>query len=124
MIKNRVELLMRRRNVVEFREADELEVVLKRRAKIPSAGGWKWGPETPLAPQRVRIVPAKRRYGDETVNTEQGAIPTWPYVILGEPDMDIQEGDKFTWAGDDYIVKSIEADTEERTVAAVTKHEA
>lgn len=124
MIKNRVELLMRQRNVVEFREADEVEVVLKRREKIPSAGGWKWGPEASLAPQRVRIVPAKRRYSDETVNTEQGAIPTWPYIILGAPDMDIKAGDTFTWDGDLYTVKSVETDREERTMAAVTKNDA
>ena len=33
--------------------------------------------------------------------------------------MDIQVADRFTWDGQEYEVKSIEADREEKTIAAI-----
>ena len=58
MIANRVELMMRRRQTAAFIRADPTSIQLHRREKVEVNGGWKWGPETTLGPQEVRIVPA------------------------------------------------------------------
>lgn len=117
---NPIELLMRRRNIRAFIQADSRMVSFKRRIKVDTpGGGWKWQDLPPLAPQEIRIVDAKRRYGDVHVNTEAGEIDNWPYILLGYYDMDIQEGDTFSVDGDAYQVKSVKADNQERTVAAV-----
>lgn len=118
---NPVERLMRRRNVTEFIVQDKVEVALVRKTKVRTpAMGWRWETQPPLPPQVVRIVPAKRRYGDVHVNTEAGALDNWPYLMLGDPDMDVQEKDTFTVNGMVFEVQSIEYDREERTVAAIT----
>lgn len=111
---------MRRRNFRAFLRADMVRVVFTRRVKVDTpGGGWKWGTPQTLAPQEARLVDAKRRYGDVHVNTEAGNIDNWPYLLLGYHDMDVQEGDTFTIDTDKYEVKSVKADNNERTVAAV-----
>lgn len=117
MISNPVELKIRRRQIAQFIREDPTSIRLVRREKIELNGGWKWGPEVTLPEQITRIVPAKRRYGDATTNTEAGQVVNWPYILLGRYDMDIQEGDTFTYQGERFQVKSIEQDRDERTAA-------
>jgi len=117
---NPVELLMRRRNVLAFIEADSIEVVFTRETKTKTpAGGFitSWAPLSVC--QIARIIPSKRRYAYTGVNTEAGQIPLWPYILEGLYNMDIKVDDKFTWDGQEYQVKSIEPDREEKTIAAI-----
>lgn len=118
---NRIELLMRRRNVAAFIDADPVDVVFSRSTKIRTpAGGWVEGPRTPLpSPQRVRIIDSVRRFADTQVNTEAGNITLTAKVLIGFHDMDIKVGDDFTWNNAQWEVKAIKDDREERTVAAI-----
>lgn len=117
---NPTELIFRRRNVKAFIEADPVDVSFVRVSRVRTpAGGWTEATLPPLPPQRARIVPAKRRYGGQQVNTEAGQVDLYPYQLLGFHDMDIAEDDTFSVNGQDYQVKTIEADREERTVAAI-----
>jgi hypothetical protein len=121
---NRSELVMRRRNVRAFVDADPVDVVLMRpSAKVrTSAGGWVEGEPLPLPPQRGRIVQAKRRFASPLVNTEAGEVTELPYILLGFWDMDVEKGDYFDWNNARWEVKSISDDREERTVVAVEYH--
>ena len=68
---NPVELLMRRRNVLAFIEADSIEVVFTRETKTKTpAGGFvtSWAPLSVC--QIARIIPSKRRYAYTGVNTK------------------------------------------------------
>ena len=113
------ELKMRRRNVREFIRVDSAVITLIRqvRTKTPS-GGYEDTP-APQAPQTVRLVPAKRRYGSAFVNSEAGQVEKYPYNLVGYHDMDIAEHDKFEYLGNWYEVETIEPDREERTQAAL-----
>lgn len=114
------ERIMRRRIVRQYIAEDPVDVAFVRQQKVTTpAGGWKLEDQPPLPPQRARIIPAKRRYGNATVNTESGQILDWPYILVGYHDMNIEPNDKFTWQGHHYQVKSIEPDREERTQAAI-----
>lgn len=121
MIANRVELILRRRLCKVFIAADYVMVSFRRMAKIKTpAGSWTEIPvDPPLPPQKVRIIPSKRRYGTPFENTEAGRITSWPYLMMGPHDMDIAEEDVFEWNGATYVVKSIEPRREERTIAAI-----
>jgi len=118
---NRSELVMRRRNVRAFIDADPSDVLLHRITRVATdAGSWTETDPLPLSSlQRVRIMDAKRRYTDPHVNTEAGAIPLSPYIMIGSSTMDIQVDDSFTWLGDHFKVTSIHPDREERTVASI-----
>lgn len=117
---NRIELLMRRRNVLAFIQADPISVIFTRQTKVKSNAGGYITTSVPLTQcQLGRIIPSKRRYAYTGVNTEAGQIPFWPYILEGLHDMDIQVADRFTWDGQEYEVKSIEADREEKTIAAI-----
>lgn len=117
---NPVELLMRKRNVRAFILADPVQILFRRETKTKTAAG---GYTTTIVSlencQTARIIPSKRRYAYTGVNTEAGQIPLWPYILEGYHDMDIQVNDLFTWNGDEYQVKSIEPDREEKTIAAI-----
>jgi hypothetical protein len=119
VIANRVELLLKRRQLRAYIQAEPISVVFHRREKIRVSGGWKWGPEQILLPQEARLVPAKRRYGDATTNTEAGQVANWPYILVGYYDMDVQPKDWFEHQGDKYEVQSIEQDRDEKTNAFV-----
>jgi len=125
-IQSRAELVMRRRVVRAFILADAVRVSFTRRTLVETpAGGWVRTKEpTPLAPQVARLVPSKRRYAPPFVNTEEGEIPKWPYILLGYHDMDVQERDTFEIDGKLYEAKSIEPRREERTVVAVDYYSA
>lgn len=117
MIPNPVERKMQRRQTTAFIAADAEQITIHRQQKIAKNGGWVWGPETVLPPQTIRLVPAKRRYGDATTNTEAGQVVNWPYIAEGEPDLDIQPDDWFLHQDQKYQVKSVEQDRDVKTLA-------
>lgn len=117
----KAELAVRRRLVREFIRVDSAEVSFVRasgRIKTP-AGGYIDGPPDTLLPQTTRLIPAKRRYNSALVNSEAGDIEKWPYSLIGAHDLNVQEGDTFTYNGQEYEVKTIEPDREERTLVAI-----
>lgn len=121
MIRNKAELMMRRRIYWQFVLADSAMVAFSRRTRIPtSAGAWKWGPYVDGAPQIIRIIPAKRRYANSNVNSEAGEIDNYPFQINGRWDMNIAEDDTFWWEGKKYVIKSIDQDRDEKTMAFAT----
>lgn len=117
---SRVELLASRRQIAAMIAADPVDIILKRKQKIDApGGGWRWGPETPLPPQTVTLVPFKRRLTEFLINTELGEIPNLPYVVVGDHTLDIKENDVFIWEADTFIVKTIDVKVEVRVAAQV-----
>lgn len=118
---NRSELVMRRRNVLAFINADPTDVIFSRVTRVATtAGSWVESDPTPLpSSQRVRITDAKRRFTSPLVNTEAGDIPLSPYILLGKHDLDIRVHDVFSWRGSDYKVIAIHPDREERVMASI-----
>lgn len=110
MIASRVELMMRRRAVKAFIDADYVMAQFTRDAPLvkTAAGGWtKSGPPQVLLPQKVAIVPGKRRYDHGLINAEAGSIPETEWLLLGLHTLDVAEDDRFSWMGQNYFVKSI-----------------
>lgn len=107
---NPVELVMRRRNVAAFINADPVDVVLTRRSapiRTP-AGGLVSAPDpVPLAPQRVRIVQNIRRFNPGLANTEAGTIGDYDFLVIGLHTLDIAENDTFQLDGKWWIVTGI-----------------
>jgi len=117
---NRIELLMRRRNVTAFIDADPVDVVFSRATRVRTpAGGWVEGPRTPLSSQRARIIDSVRRFADTQVNTEAGNIPITAKILIGLYNMDIEVGDDFTLDGAQWEVTAVKDSREERTIAAI-----
>lgn len=120
---NAVELVVRRRLVRAFVQADAVSVqFIRRTARAKSeAGGWVASVSAPLLPQTVRIIPSKRRYDHGLVNSEAGEIPHTEYLLLGLHNLDVAVDDTFTWQGDTYKVVGISLlEREERTLCAIT----
>lgn len=103
---NPTEMVMRRKNVREFINADPVEIVLERRppATITAAGGTVASKPVPLKPQTVRIVLNKRRFNNGIVNSEAGDIPHTDYLLIGSHKLDVEDEDMFTWRGNFYKV--------------------
>lgn len=103
---NHTELIMRRRNVRAFIEADYIRIVLSRNAPSvkTAAGGVLPGPASTLPPQKVRIVLNKRRFNGGLVNSEAGEIPHTDYLLIAEYNRDIQVEDSFMYMAEHYKV--------------------
>ena len=71
---NHAELVMRRRNVQAFIDADPVLIVITRPggAELTGTGGTIRGDSTILPEQKARIVQAKRRYDNGLINSEAG----------------------------------------------------
>lgn len=107
-----LELKVMRRIVGSFIAADEIDIVLTRPVKVQgTSGGWTEGTPTVLDAQKFRVVPFKRRLVHQEANTQDGAIPLVPYVLVGRPDVDVQRDDEFTWNGKDCKVVGVETMT-------------
>jgi hypothetical protein len=106
---NPVELIMRRRVLGAFIDADPVEIVLTRAGTVSltAGGGTVRGAPTTLSSQRARIVQAKRRYDNGLINSEAGYIPHTDYLLLGRHTLDIAKDDTFTWRGDTWTVTGI-----------------
>lgn len=118
-----VERIMGRRQIDRMLDDEAVPIVFRRRTKVDTpGGGWKWGTETALPAQMVCLIPFKRRMTDFLINTEAGEVANLPYVLVGPHDLDIQEGDLFTYQGDEFEVKTIDFKREIRTAAQVDYH--
>jgi hypothetical protein len=107
MVVTGVERLMSRRQIDAMIKCDEAEVVFRRRTKVPTTnGGFTLGSEVSLPPQKIRLIPFKRRMTEFIKNTELGNLPDLPYVLLGRHDLDCKRDDWFTLSGQNYCVKS------------------
>ena len=112
--------VMERRQIDALILADPVDIVLRRRVRVDMpGGGWKWGPETPLPPQQVTLIPFKRRMTEFLVNTELGNVPDLPYVLVGRHTLDIRRDDWFEHNGDKFQVQTIDLKTEIRVAAHV-----
>lgn len=109
MVKSDIERIMARRQIKAIIDSDPVDVMFTRVSMIPDgAGGYKRGTPTPIAAQTVTIIPFKRRFSEMMINTELGDVTEYPYTIVGMPGLDVQRGDIFTWAGDQYEVHQID----------------
>lgn len=119
---NPTELLMRRRNVRAFINADPVDVVIHRRGapvRTPAGGLVASGTRTPLAPQRVRIVQNIRRFNPGLINTEAGAINDFDFLVIAVHTTDIEENDEFQTDGKWWHVTGIHPTREESIVAMI-----
>lgn len=118
---NRVELIMRRRNVKAFIEADPVIIEFSRNGESvkTAAGGYVRSAPASLPPQMARIVQNKRRYNNGIVNSEAGDIPHTDYLLIGNHTLDIAEEDEFTWLGEYYKVTGIHKARTESVLASI-----
>lgn len=118
---NRTELIMRRKNVWAFIQADPIVLVLTRNGdpvKTAAGGLVKTAPET-LPPQTARIVLNKRRYNPGVVNSEAGDIPHTDYLLIGMHTLDIETEDSFEYRGEFYKVIGIHNQRTESVLASI-----
>ena len=118
---NRAELVMRRRAVRAFIDADPAFVSIHRRVpphRTP-AGGLVSTPDRVLPEQKARIVQTKRRYDDGLKVLEAGLITDSRYLLICNYTMDVEETDTFTWLGKKYRVTGIHPFRVESTLCAL-----
>lgn len=106
---NHIEMVMRRRLVRAFIDADPVDIVFTRVGElVPTpAGGTIRAASTVLSSQRARIVQAKRRYDNGLINSEAGYIPDTEYLLLGNHTLDVKKDDSFQWRGQNWWVTGI-----------------
>lgn len=117
---NFFELLMRRRVVQAFIDADPVRISFTR-ATPPTktaAGGYVQGTEITIPPQTARIVPNRRRYTDGLVNSEAGDIPNTDYLLVAPHNIDIEVDDEFVWLGEHYKITGIYTPRRQESVLA------
>jgi hypothetical protein len=111
----RIGLAELRKNMKEFIRADYRDITLERPTKIATTNGsWIEGNLQPIAPQRFRLIPAKRRTANPEVDNQEGNIPYQDWTMIGYWNADIQADDEFTLYGDRFKVTAITPDTRER----------
>jgi hypothetical protein len=124
---NHAELIMRRKNVREFINADQIELVLTREpepVKNTQTGGYVPGDAIPpLSPQIARVVQNRRRYNNGIVNSEAGDIPDTDYLLLGNYNLDVEVDDTFYWQGNKYKVTGIHDLRTESTLCSIDLEE-
>lgn len=104
-----------RKNMKEFIRADYRDIQLMRPTKTQTnAGSWIEGNPQPIAPQRFRLIPAKRRHSNPEVDSQDGDIPIQDWTLIGYWNADIQRDDEFDLNGDHYKVVTVTPDTGER----------
>jgi hypothetical protein len=117
---NRVELLMHRREIAAYIKADYVTVVLTPRKKVRTpSGAWVWEDQAPRRPQRVRLVPYKRRLTDFVVNNTAGNVERLPYVLVGDHTMEVAQDDRFQVGDEKFVVKWVDIQREVRMAAGV-----
>lgn len=103
---DKVELLARRRVVLEFIKADPVKIAFARKqgSTKTAAGGYVKSPDITLPPQRARIVQNRRRFNNGIINVEAGDIPHTDYLLLGTHKLNVEVDDTFVWLGENYRV--------------------
>ena len=107
---NAVELKLKRRNTLQFINAEPIRLSLNRpvttRANNTRGGKTQLEPTT-VAPQTFRILhqpPRRRRQENTPPNASFGEIPYAKDQLMGRWDMDVEAGDWFEWQGATYEV--------------------
>jgi len=120
---NQTELIMRRRTVSAFIEADKFALVITRALPPVKTGAGGYAPSTQppntLSSQRARIVLNKRRYTAGIVNSEAGDIPHTDYLLIGMNTLNLEKEDEFDYVGDHFKVIGIYEQRTESTLAAI-----
>lgn len=113
---NRVELIVRRRLLKAFIDAQPVDITLVRRVRVETpAGGWTLEEPAEVPPQRFRLVPFKRRLTHQTEDNQDGSFPRLPYVLVGNWNADVQREDEFDMNGHRYRVVDLEPNSHDRT---------
>lgn len=111
----RIGLSILRFNMKVFIAADYRDITIERPTKTATnAGSWVEGNPELIAPQRFRLIPAKRRHSNPEVDSQDGDIPVQDWTMIGYWDSNIQRDDEFELNGDRYKVVAITPDTGER----------
>jgi 1-acyl-sn-glycerol-3-phosphate acyltransferase len=109
---DRTELLMLRRSLSAFMRSDSVTIVLTRPQRVDVGnGGWREDDPIVLNPQQFRLVPFKRRLTHLESDTQDGAIPILPYVLIGAHDADVLRDDEFDFRGKQCKVVGVEPST-------------
>lgn len=118
----KTERIMARRQIDALIRADPVDIVIWRKLRVPDgAGGWRWSAPTPILdgePQRVTLIPFKRRMTEFLVSTELGNVPDLPYVVVGYHTLNIQREDTFTYNGDTFEVQTVDIEQKDVRIAA------
>jgi hypothetical protein len=110
------ELRALRKIMGAFILADAKDIILIRIPKIPSGnGGFIDGTPEYLSAQKFRLVPFKRRLGQQEVNTQDGDIPFLKYVLVGFWDCDVERDDTFTFQDRNCLVVGVEPKSSDGT---------
>lgn len=118
----RSEVLVQRRLLKAFLEAEPIRLSIQRPTitATPGGGKTKSNPRV-LAPQTFRLVPFKKRLTTMTRDTPDGNIVNLPYVLIGEHDADVRPGDSFEHNGGMYdVISPAEPRTDYRLAFQVT----
>ncbi len=106
---NHAELVMRRRNVWAFIQADPVKIELKHDPEPTktASGGLVKGPAITRAPQIARIVQNVRRYDNGLINSEAGYIPNTMYLLIARHNFLVEVNDTFLWLNNHWRVSGI-----------------
>jgi hypothetical protein len=86
--------------------ADAEDITLYRSVRqSDGAGGYKYGTHVPLAPQVARLIPQTDAVPEFAGQDGRRATPEW--VILLEPESDMQRYDRFEWRGDTWEIVQV-----------------
>jgi len=103
------ERVMSRRAVKRMVDGDSTMVAFKRVVmEEDDEGGHEPGLPRTLDPQKVCIVPFKKRLVDGIGVTDFGQVPSTSKVLLAEVGLDIEVNDVFEWRGAEYRVAEFE----------------
>lgn len=114
------ELLFQKRQTQAFVGADEFDVTFERIFETADGLGGRTETVEQLPPQRVRIIPSKTRSASLTYTRPTGeVISSKDLLLIGDPDLDVQMTDTFTWQGQGFQISYIETNREYQTVCQV-----
>lgn len=111
------------RQTQAFIDVNPVEVVVTRKAKVPTpAGGFKDGPPAPLPPQTMRLCAEQRMKSDQVMATSDGALDNPPWMLVALPGADIRKGDDVAVPGQgNFEVDFVSVKPAWRVNAAVTQ---
>jgi hypothetical protein len=119
-----VERAVMRKQTKQFIDDNPITVTLYRPGAQHSdgAGGVTWDPGTDLAPQVMRLI-TKNQAGDSVSRTNVDGTTVQPdFVLLGEYDADVKNGDTFQLDGVEARVLYVRNDRRYETWAEVYRH--
>jgi len=98
---------------------DEVELVFRRKVQVSDgAGGKKTSSEADQPAQMVRVVGAR---ASATIVTADGKQRSLDKTVVGRIDLDIEDGDTFTYEGTEYEILGVNRDPGWRTAASAVR---